>query len=169
LQAKRAGIRERLLRLVPVYGHYRIEEDLREWDRSVRDESVDILTNAETSIARLLSDAANTRDRETLLKFDMLRKELHLLKDKIRISAYGYFPRFGPIKINEQVLKQVLDTDSEIVHKCTILEEHVRNLTKETNEASLKEIVSHWVTPVDDLVTQRSKLVRRGISAAEEE
>jgi hypothetical protein len=85
-----------------VYGAYKVEEELREWDRSVRDEAVLYLTQGEKQLTTLLEHAVTLRDRAMIARIERTRKQAHGVKEQLRTAVAGYFPRFSPIQIREE-------------------------------------------------------------------
>lgn len=117
VNTRRTGLRDKLLRYIPVYGAYKVEEELREWDRSVRDEAVLYLTRGEAQLTTLLEHAVTLRDRAMIARIERTRKHAHALKEQIRTAAAGYFPRFSSIQIREDALREALDLDEHIVQQ----------------------------------------------------
>lgn len=114
---KRTRLRDKLLRYIPVYGAYKVEEELREWDRSVRDEAVLYLTRGEAQLTALLEHAVTLRDRAMIARIERIRKLTHGVKEQLRTAVAGYFPRFSPIQIREEALREALDLDERIVQQ----------------------------------------------------
>jgi hypothetical protein len=157
IRSKLAALKAKIIRSIPVYGHYREEEDLREWDRSVRDEAIASLNDAERSIARLLSDAVQKRDRNSIGKIESLRKECRSRRETIRTAAYAFWPRFSPIKIDGNVLTSVLNLDESVLQECDGI------------RVALQSPVGTWETDLsgrfkkmDNLLNSRMRLLRTG-------
>jgi len=157
IRSKLYALKAKIARSIPVYGHYREEEDLREWDRSVRDEAITSLNDAERSIARLLSDAVQKRDKETIVKIENLRKECRSRRETIRTAAYGFWPRFSPIKIDGRLLSSVLNLDEVLLQECDGI------------RATLQNQADAWETDlsgrfkkIDELLNSRIRLFRTG-------
>ena len=117
VDTQRTRLRDKLLRYIPVYGAYKVEEELREWDRSVRDEAVLYLTRGEAQLTTLLEHAVTRRDRPMIAQIERTRKQAHGLKEQLRTAVAGYFPRFSPIQIREDALREALDLDEHIVQQ----------------------------------------------------
>lgn len=168
----RSGLKDKLLRLIPVYGAYKVEEELREWDRSVRDEAVLHLSGAEENLLTMLESAVSKRDRDMISKIERSRRDIHILKEKIKTSPYGYFPRFSPIKIREDVLKEALDLDEEIVDIAHSLSMKVEALSSRFS-GSEKEVLMDLnelgkdLQSIQENLGKRNVLLRKGFSEGE--
>ena len=168
-KAKRLGLREKILRFVPVYGHYKLEEELREWDRSIRDEAVFYLSKGENLLVNMLETAVAKRDRDSIARIEKGRKNLHTIKEKIRTQAYGYFPRFSPTKIDKKVLKGVLDLDEEIVSKSKNIHGKLQALLNKFEGGTEKEAILDFqdiassLQPIDAMLSKRYKTLRTGV------
>jgi len=168
-KAKRSGLRKKILGLIPVYGHYKLEEELREWDRSVRDEAVFYLSKGEALLVNMLETAVTTRDRNVITRIEKSRKNLHTVKEKIKTQTYGYFPRFSPIKIDKKVLGSVLDLDEEIVSKSQNIKEKLQALLNKFEGGAEKEAildlqdVEGSLQPIDSLLSKRFETLRTAV------
>jgi len=160
------------LRLIPVYGAYKVEEELREWDRSVRDETVLHLTRAEESLLSMLEMAVERRDRDTISRIERSRRDIHSIKEKVRTATYGYFPRFSPIKIKEDALKEALNIDEEIVDNVKSISDKVDVLSNKF-EGSEREVLMDLeelgvnIKTIRDYLSRRRILLRIGVSEEE--
>jgi len=173
IRDKLSSLKAKIIKSVPVYGHYRIEEDLREWDRSIRDESINSLKGAENGVESLLGFYVTKRDRDRIGFFDNYRRDIRLRRETIRTSAYGFWPRLSPIKIDENALKMILDTDEKVLSECESFSRYVQETLnkirstsneKETTE-ELKEFDSSFINKIgriDDLIGKRSMIIRSG-------
>ena len=156
-KAKRKGIREHLLGLIPVYGHYKLEEEIREWDRSVRDEAISTLESSEKLLVSQMEEAVNTRNRAKITLLEKIRSDLHIFRGKIQTQAYGYAPRYTPVNINRRVLEDVLDLDEEIVSDTRIIHGIL------DSEEPLYEKISSHLENAEELLKKREKLLRTGL------
>ncbi|MBN1682424.1 hypothetical protein JW865_02600 [Candidatus Bathyarchaeota archaeon] len=165
-KAKRMTLRKRILEFIPGYGHYKIEEELREWDRSVRDEAVKYLTECESSLNNLLKRAVDKRNRELIRSLEDSRKDIHLVKDRIKTQAYSYFPMMSPIKIDKKVLEKIIDIDDSIVQHSeklySSLKTYTENLLGEENFNNIE--IKRSLQPLDQLLLERERLSRTGFS-----
>jgi len=109
------SLKAKIIRLIPGYGHYRIEEDLREWDRAVRDEALLLLKQAEKEVERVFQYYVPGRDMDRIRLLNEGRKDIRSTRETIRTSAYGFWPSFSALKINEKALIAVLDIDEDIL------------------------------------------------------
>ena len=156
-RARRKGLRERLLGLIPVYGHYKLEEEMREWDRSVRDEAVSVLEKSEQFLISHMEEAVNTRDRARITSLESCRSDIHMLREKIKTQAYGYAPRYTPVKVNRSVLEDVLDLDEEIVADTRIIHGILDAGTPDYPK------ISNHLEKAGELLKKREKLLRTGL------
>jgi len=167
------SLKTKILRPIPAYGHYRIEEALREWDRVVRDEIVGSLKEAERQIEKLFQHYATNRDTVRINSLDGSRKTIRSTRETIRTSAYGYWPSFSTLKVDDKALLHVLDIDEEILEKGDQL---ARNLLQKANtilsskvadeEQRLFEEFTITVRDtsgnVDALLSERHSVLRKG-------
>jgi len=164
---KKSGLKERLLRSIPVLGHYKIEEDIREWDRSIRDEAVHNITLAEDGLMSMLERAVDRRDRDIIAQIERSRKDLHMAKEKVNVAPYGYFPRSSPIKIQEEDLRAMLDIDEEIVDKTRSISEKIHSLSSRfegrENESLMDlKLLGEDLSSIVELTSKRTLLLRKG-------
>ena len=115
IRARLGVLKKKIVRAIPVYGHYREEEDLREWDRSIRDECISSLQRTEKQIESMLPLWVAKRDKNKIAVVESLRGNIRSRRETIRTSAYGFWPRLSPIKIDGTVLRAVLDVDESIL------------------------------------------------------
>ena len=164
---ERSGLKDKLLRLIPVYGAYKVEEDLREWDRSIRDEAILHLSKSEESLLTMLEKAVETRARNSISQIEKSRRDIHAVKEKVRTSTYGYFPRLSPIKIKEQALKEALSLDEKIVATAKSLSDKVDVLSNKFEGAEkevlmdLQELKSD-IKSIRELHLKRKMLLSKG-------
>ena len=156
-RARRKGLREHILELIPVYSHYKLEEEMREWDRSVRDEAVSVLEKSEQFLVSQMEEAVNIRDRARITSLESCRSDLHMLREKIKTQAYGYAPRYTPVKIDRKILEDVLDLDEEIVSDTRIIHGIL-----EAGTPDYAKISSH-LENAGGLLKKREKLLRTGL------
>ena len=168
----RSGLKDKLLRLIPVYGAYKVEEELREWDRSVRDEAIMHLTRSEDSLLSMLEKAVQKRDRDMISQIESSRKDIHTVKERVKTSTYGYFPRQSPIKIKEEALKEALDMDEKIVEGAKSISCKVDVLSSRF-VGSEKEVLMDLdelgvsIKSIRGLLLRRNILFRKGSSEEE--
>jgi phosphate uptake regulator len=170
-RAKREGFRRKLLGLVPVYGHYRIEEDLREWDRSVREEALSHLKHCEELLIDALDVAVTNRNREAASAIETGREAIHAMGERIRTQAYGYFPRFSPIKVDKRVLGEALDIDEKVVGRAKALlrdlEDSLTDFESDPDSPPNLRVIEKGLQPIEELVSRRMRLLRTGVSEEE--
>ncbi len=164
-RAKRMNLRGRLLGLIPTFGRYKVEEGIREWDRSIRDEAVTHLTKSEEVLNDFLRVVVSKRDREMIAAIEESRRGVHTLKERIKTQAYGYFPRFSEIKINKGALERMLDVDDEILNQASKLS---ASLEAKRNNLAMEESfdpfeVKRAIQPIGELVMERERLARTGL------
>jgi predicted class III extradiol MEMO1 family dioxygenase len=162
----RSGLREKILRIIPIYGAYKVEEELREWDRSVRDESILYLSESEDHLHVMLEKAVKRRDKETISQIEDVRKKIHSIKERVKTSTYGYFPRQSPIKIKENTLKTALAMDEQIVNESKRMSEKTDILSSKFTGTE-KEILMDLnelgnIKTINDLLLKRKLLFRKG-------
>lgn len=156
-RARRKDIREHLLGLIPVYGHYKLEEEIREWDRSVRDEAVLYLETSEKLLISQMEEAVNTRDRTKITLLEKCRSDLHMFREKVQTQAYGYAPRYTPVNVNRKVLEDVLDIDEEIVSDTRMIHGIL------DAEDPLYDKINSPLENAEELLKKREKLLRTGL------
>jgi len=165
-EAKRVTLKKRLLKLIPVYGSYRIEEDLREWDRAIREEAYENLSTGIHALINLIESALMRRDRELIEASESLRERLQLLREETKTQGAGYFPRFSPIKIDGKALERTIDIDSDIVEKTDAIKNKLMLISGEEEPEmiinSLKGMSSQ-IYRVRVLLEDRRDLLRSGL------
>jgi predicted class III extradiol MEMO1 family dioxygenase len=159
-------LKEKIIRIIPIYGAYKVEEELREWDRSIRDESILYLTESEDNLHVMLQKGVKRRDKETISQIEDTRKRIHSIKEKIKTSTYGYFPRQSPIKIKETTLNTALSIDEQIVNESKAISEKTDILSSKFTGTE-KEILMDLnelenIKTINDLLLRRKLLFRRG-------
>lgn len=163
----RSGIKSKLLRIIPIYGAYKAEEELREWDRSIRDEAILHLKQSEDCILSMLEKAVKDRDREIVSKIESARKKIHTVKENVKSATYGYFPRSSPIKIKESALKNALELDENIVKLAKVVYNKIEVLSDKFQDKS-KEVIMDLeqiypeIRVIQDQLTKRKLLFRKG-------
>jgi hypothetical protein len=173
-QKRLTSLKTKIIRLIPGYGHYRIEEDLREWDRAVRDQALISLKEAEKAVESVFQYYVPSRDLGRIRLLEESRKDIRSTKETIRTSAYGFWPSFSGLKINEKALVNVLDIDESILSESRKLADDLLQGAKylvsvqseEDRTAKLTEFVSavqEILGNVADLISKRSQLLRTGI------
>lgn len=173
LRSRLSDLRKKIIRAIPIYGHYREEEDLREWDRSIRDESITSLQRAEKQIESMLPFWVAERDRSKISAIESLRGNIRSRRETIRTSAYGFWPRLSPIKIDGTVLNAVLDVDENVLSTCDQLLNQVTQEVGKMRTISDKEeqtkafgdleaLVSNHINSVDSLISRRLGMLRTG-------
>lgn len=163
--AKRIGLKKRLLGAIPTFGRYKIEEGIREWDRSIRDEAVTHFTKSEETLNYVLGVAVSKRDRKMIAAIEESRRDVHALKERIKTQAYGYFPRFSEIKINRGALERMLDVDDEILNHASKLSS---SLEAKRNNLAMDESFDQYevkraLQPIGELVLERERIARTGL------
>ncbi|MFP3951022.1 MAG: hypothetical protein ACLFVP_02615 [Candidatus Bathyarchaeia archaeon] len=165
-EAKRVTLKKRLLKLIPVYGSYRIEEDLREWDRVIREEAQENLSYGIQVLINLIESALMRRDRELIEASESLREKIKILRENIKTQGAGYFPRFSPIKIDSKVLEKTIDIDSYIVEKTGSIKNNLLAIAENEDPGELisdLRSVTFQIYDVRDLLEDRRDLIRSGL------
>ena len=163
------SLKEKILKYIPGYGHYKLEENLREWNRSIRDESDLFLSNCEKILMNILDFAVSKRDRNSINQIENIRKKIHMLKETINTQTYGYFPSFSVIKIDQEVLKSIINTDEKILENCKNLKNKLSNIEKKYNSGFEKEAILDLtdilqeLNPIDSLIAERYEMARTGL------
>lgn len=163
----RVSIKNKLLRIIPIYGAYKVEEELREWDRSIRDEAILHLKRSEDGILSILEKAVKNRDRDIISQIESARKKLHFVKENVKTATYGYFPRSSPIKIKETELKNALEMDENIVKLTQVIFNKIEVISNKF-EGSNKEVVMDLeqiypeINEIQDHLAKRKLLFRKG-------
>jgi hypothetical protein len=165
--SNRTSLKNKLIRLIPIYGAYKAEEELREWDRSIRDEAILHLKRSEERIRSMLEKAVKDRDRTLISKVESARKKIHNIKENIKTATYGYFPRSSPIKIKESTLKNALEMDENIVKLAQGIYNKIEVLSNKFQDKSKEAIfdleqIYPEIRVIQDYLTKRKLLFRKG-------
>ena len=127
---KLKNLKNVILGKVPGAG-YKRREALREWDRTIRYYSVNLLNDAEDEVNSMLRKVwLEKRDEKLRDIVDGYRAELHLRKEKIKNAPHGYMPSWTPggskSAVREEKLKKVIEIDEKIMHLCEELKTRTR-------------------------------------------
>ena len=163
----RSSIKSKLLRIIPIYGAYKVEEELREWDRSIRDEAILHLKRSENEILSMLEKAVKKRDRDIISQIESARKKLHNVKENVKTATYGYFPRSSPIKIKEPALRNALEMDENIVKVTQVIFNKIEVLSnkfKGSNKEVIMDLaqINSEINDIQNHLTKRKLLFRKG-------
>ena len=173
-KVKRKSIRQKILQFVPVIGHYKLEEEIREWDRSIRDESIDVMENCENILDKILESLVNARKRDSIIELEKSRKRVYKLKETIRTQTYGYFPSKSYIKIDRKNLETVFSIDEEITKSLRKFLEKLQAIFEKFERGSDTEALMDLseglsaLNEADNLISKRSNIIRSGVESEEE-
>lgn len=101
--------------LIPGYGAYQAQESRREDDRLTRGFLVKRIDQCKTQLDRLGSQAAKEGDLELPLQLEKLRAELDRARTRLAAAVEGYSGWFSSRVIDEKLLTQVSEQDSNLV------------------------------------------------------
>jgi len=172
-KSKHEGLRQKILRYIPIYGHYKLEEELREWYRSIRDNSLYHLSKTEDLINNMLEVEVSKRDRDSISKIEKSRRNIHIIKERIKTQTYGFFPSKSPIKIDKEILENILDVDEEIVLQSQKIFDKIQSIKNKYDTGSESEAIYDltdsmvFISSIDSLLTRHFELLRTGISNSE--
>ena len=128
------------MRIIPIYGVKKAQEELRQWDRSIRDETILHLKRSEDWIISMLEKAVKDRDKNIISKIESTRKKIQNIKENVKSTTYDIFPSSSSIKIKKSTLKHALEMDEKIVKRTKVVYKKIETLS-DTFQDKSKEVI----------------------------
>lgn len=160
------SIFERIAGYIPLYHGYKEKELRRESDRLVRMEVVNRLKAAKTSIRRAFTNPAAVQklSQDDASKYDTLTYRLDRITQRIDRAVAGYAGMFDAIKVKEDKLETVIQTDMNLIESAEAIKTDSVSLSKiqpGTDDwgAAADALISK-VDEFDSLIDQRSDVLR---------
>lgn len=119
---------ERLARLIPGLGSYQDKENLREWDKRIRETLVDRLDGARGGVEKAIDRFQREGCLANLDRLGRLERKIHHAADTIRFSSRGYSGVFDAVKIDEDKLERLCAWDISLTESLSALESAIEGL-----------------------------------------
>jgi hypothetical protein len=164
------GLLERIMGYIPGYHGYKEKELRRESDRLVRMEVVNRLKAAKASIRRTFTNPAMVQklSEEDASKYDTLTYRLDRITQRVDRAVAGYAGMFDAIKVREDKLDTVMQSDVNLIEKADAIKTDSGSLSKmQPGNDDWGNAADALVAKVDDfdsLIDERSNVLR-GLAA----
>ncbi len=158
------GSVERFLAQLPGIREYKEREIRREVDRRIRQELMEALEKARTTLSDLQRDVLDAGGLRWMDDIERIQSRLILLTDKVRSAAYGYRPLFDLERVREADLERLIAFDKDILRRVPELDRHLeaaRAAATQSSEAlgkALQELHAA-VTALLDAYSRRERVV----------
>jgi len=141
---------ERIMGYIPLYHGYKEKELRRESDRLVRMEVVNKLKAAKTSIRQAFTSPAAVQklSPDDASKYDTLTYRLDRITQRVDRAVAGYAGMFDAVKVKEDKLDTVIQTDVNFVEKAEEIRADSVNLSK------IQPGIPDWGTAADALISK---------------
>lgn len=123
---------ERAAQHVPGYKGYKEKELRREADKLQRVYVAERLEAARRKIEDLVLDISRTGDLKLLSLIDTDNRKLRTVKDRVLYADYGYAGLFDTVKVDEQILDQLYQFDTQLQEESQVMEELVGALSADS-------------------------------------
>ncbi len=157
---------ERIMGYIPGYHGYKEKELRRESDRLVRMEVVNRLKAAKTSIRRSFTNPAAVQklSQEDASKYDTLTYRLDRITQRVDRAVAGYAGMFDAVKVKEDKLDTVIQTDVNFIDKAEAIRTDSISLSKiqpgiDEWGAAADALISK-IDEFDSLIDERSEVLR---------
>lgn len=164
------GFLERIMSYIPGYRGYKEKELRRESDRLVRMEVVNRLKAAKTSIRRAFTNPATVQklSEEDASKYDTLTYRLDRITQRVDRAVAGYAGMFDAIKVKEDKLDTVMQSDVNLIEKADSVKTDSQSLSKmQPGNADWGNAADALIAKIDDFdsfIDERSNVLR-GLAA----
>ena len=156
----RSSIKSKLLRIIPLYGINKAQEELKQWNRSIRDETILHLKRSEDWIISMLEKAVKDRNKDFISNIKSARKKIQNVKENIESATYDIFPTNSPLKIKRSSLKNALEMDEKILKLSQVIYDKIEVLSDKFQDKS-KEVILDLEQMYPEIRVIQDQLIKR--------
>ena len=141
---------ERMMGYVPGYHGYKEKELRRESDRLVRMEAVNRLKAAKSTMRQAFANPAMVQklNGEDAYRYDSLSSRLDRVTQRVDRGVAGYAGMFDAVKVKEDKLDTVLQSDVNLIEKADGIKTDCEKLAK------MQPGNDDWSTAMDTLLSE---------------
>lgn len=146
-----ASLQEKLIRSIRGYVGYQTTKDRQRTDKRLRDYIVDELKQIEKSFVKILNRM--TQQGHTQIS-EIINKLIHLLSnllESLNKPSYYNSSFFNQTTLNENILNQIYQYESQLKYHLMILKDEVADLEKIERPADTIELLNHLFDVIDNL------------------
>ncbi len=141
---------ERIMGYIPGYHGYKEKELRRESDRLVRMEAVNRLKSAKSTMRRAFANPTMVQklNGEDAYRYDSLNSRLDRVTQRVDRAVAGYAGMFDAVKVKEDKLDVVLQSDVNMIEKADGIKTDCEKLAK------MQPGNDDWSTAMDALLSK---------------
>lgn len=156
--AQNKGWLESMAQKIPGFGGYLEMEDRRESDHLVRKWMADRLQQSKRGLDETIRQLVDTGNLDALSSWERVRTRLDGFINKIRGAERGYSGFFGFVKVNEDVLAQVYNSDLVLVEDIRALAEQLEKPGDGMPQAAAE--LTKRIDAVESLFAKRGEILK---------
>jgi hypothetical protein len=160
------GLLERIMGYIPGYHGYKEKELRRESDRLVRMEAVNRLKAAKTVMRSAFVNPAMVQklSGDDAYKYDALNSRLDRVTQRVDRAVAGYAGVFDAVKVKEDKLDSVLQSDASLIEKADGIKADCEKLAKmepgNDDWSTTMDALLSKVEEYDSLIDSRTEVLR---------
>jgi hypothetical protein len=157
---------ERIMGYVPGYHGYKEKELRRESDRLVRMEAVNRLKAAKSTMRRAFANPTMVQklNGEDAYRYDSLNSRLDRVTQRVDRAVAGYAGMFDAVKVKEDKLDMVLQSDVNMIEKADGIKTDCEKLAKmqpgNDDWSTAMDALLSKVEEYDSLIDSRTEVLR---------
>lgn len=157
---------ERIMGYIPGYHGYKEKELRRESDRLVRMEAVNRLKSAKSTMRRAFANPTMVQklNGEDAYRYDSLNSRLDRVTQRVDRAVAGYAGMFDAVKVKEDKLDTVLQSDVNMIEKADGIKTDCEKLAKmqpgNDDWSTAMDALLSKVEEYDSLIDSRTEVLR---------